>query len=143
LHQWQTLTQEQQLITEKHTQKTAILAHVKSNLYHWLVQRTRFGTLVNRHLHEFNVIVVPATVTSAANVSCDITPDKNSENFSPWSILCAVVGLPSVTVPVGLDAQGLPVAVMIIGPMHGDEMVLQVAQAIQKQFPMPACPVIL
>lgn len=143
VNQWQTLTQEQQLITEKHTQKTAILAHVKSNLYHWLVQRTQFGTLVNRHLHEFNAIVVPATVTSAANVSCDITPDKNSENFSPWSILCAVVGLPSVTVPVGLDAQGLPVAVMIIGPMHGDEMVLQVAQAIQEQFPMPNCPVIL
>ena len=143
LHQWQTLTQEQQLITEKHTQKTAILAHVKSNLYHWLLQRTQFSTLVNRHLHEFNVIAVPSTVTSAANVSCNITPDKNSENFSPWSILCAVVGLPSVTVPVGLDAQGLPVAVMIIGPMHGDEMVLQVAQAIQKQFPMPDCTVIL
>ena len=143
LHQWQSLTKEQQSVTEKHTQKTAILAHVKSNLYHWLLQRTQFGILVNRHLHEFNVIVVPSTVTSAANVSCDITPDKNSENFSPWSTLCAVVGLPSVTVPVGLDAQGLPIAVMVIGPAYGDALVLQVAQAIQKQFPMPRCPVIL
>jgi aspartyl-tRNA(Asn)/glutamyl-tRNA(Gln) amidotransferase subunit A len=143
LHQWQTLTQEQQFITEKHTQKTAILAHVKFNLYHWLIQRTQFSILVNQHLHEFNVIVVPSTVTSAANVSCDITPDKNSENFSPWSTLCAVVGLPSVTVPVGLDAQGLPVAVMVIGPIHGDELVLQAAQAIGQQFPMPHCPVIL
>jgi aspartyl-tRNA(Asn)/glutamyl-tRNA(Gln) amidotransferase subunit A len=143
LNQWQSLTQEQQSATEKHTQKTAVLAHVKSNLYHWLLQRSKFGVAVNQHMQEFDVIVVPATIDSAANIPCDVIPITTDSNLSPWSTLCAVVGLPSVTVPVGLDAQGLPVAVMIIGPMHGDALVLQVAQAIQKQFPMPSPPVIL
>jgi aspartyl-tRNA(Asn)/glutamyl-tRNA(Gln) amidotransferase subunit A len=143
LSQWQNLTQEQQSVTEKHTQKTAILAHVKSNLYHWLTQRTKFGAAVNQHMNEFDVVIVPATIASAANVSCDVVPINTDANISPWSTLCAVVGLPSVTVPVGLDAQGLPVAVMIIGPMHGDELVLQVARALEQQFHMPVCPVVL
>jgi aspartyl-tRNA(Asn)/glutamyl-tRNA(Gln) amidotransferase subunit A len=143
LNQWQTLTQEQQSVTEKHTQKTAILTHVKSDLYHWLLQRAKFGALINHDMSKFDVIVVPATIVSAASIPCDVGPTNTDANLSPWSTLCAVVGLPSVTVPVGLDTQGLPVAVMIIGPMHGDEMVLQVAQAIQKQFPMPSCAVIL
>jgi aspartyl-tRNA(Asn)/glutamyl-tRNA(Gln) amidotransferase subunit A len=143
LNQWQALTQEQQSITEKHTQKTAILAHTKINLYHWLSQRVKFGTSINQHMQEFDVIVVPSTAVSASSIQCDTVPTTADTNISPWSTLCAVVGLPSVTVPVGLDAQGLPVAVMIIGPMHGDELVLQVAQAIEQQFPMPICPVIL
>jgi aspartyl-tRNA(Asn)/glutamyl-tRNA(Gln) amidotransferase subunit A len=141
LNQWQNLTQEQQSVTEKHTQKIAILAHVKRDLYHWLTQRTKFGAAINQHINEFDVIIVPSTNTSAADISCDVGPINR--DISVWSQLCAVVGLPSITVPVGLDAQGLPVAVMIIGPMHGDELVLQAAQAIEQQFPMPACPVIL
>jgi aspartyl-tRNA(Asn)/glutamyl-tRNA(Gln) amidotransferase subunit A len=143
LSQWQNLTQAQQSVTEKHTQKTAILAHVKSNLYHWLIQRTKFGAAVNQHINEFDVIIVPATITSASDIPCDVVPISTDVNLSPWSTLCAVVGLPSVTVPVGLDAQGLPVAVMVIGPMHGDELVLQVARALEQQFPMPVCPVVL
>ena len=143
LNQWQTLTQEQQSITEKHTQKTAILVHVKSNLYHWLLQRATFGAVINQYMREFDVIVVPATIGSAANEPCDVVPANNGTSLSPWSTLCAVAGMPSVTVPVGLDAQGLPVAVMVIGPMHGDALVLQMAHAIQSAFPMPACPVIL
>jgi aspartyl-tRNA(Asn)/glutamyl-tRNA(Gln) amidotransferase subunit A len=143
LNQWQTLTQEQQSVTEKHTQKIAILAHVKSDLYHWLLQRTKFGSVVGQYMREFEVIVAPATITSASNISCAVMPGINGINFTPWSTLCAVAGMPSVTVPVGVDAQGLPIAVMVIGPMHGDALVLQVAQAIQTQFPMPDCPVIL
>jgi aspartyl-tRNA(Asn)/glutamyl-tRNA(Gln) amidotransferase subunit A len=143
LTQWQNLTQEQPSVTEKHTQKTAILAHDKSDLYHWRLQRDKFSATINQHMRKFAVIIVPSTVTSATNIPCDAVPIHTEMNLSPWSTLCAFIGLPSVTVPVGLNAQGLPVAVMIIGPIHGDEMVLQVAQAIQKQFPMPRCPVIL
>lgn len=143
LHQWQNLTKEQQLVTEKHTQKNAIIAHDKSDLYHWLLQRAKFGIAVNQCMREFDIIVVPATVSSAADIPCDEEVIYSNVNLSPWSTLCVVAGLPSVTVPVGLDTQGLPVAVMIIGPMHGDALVLQVAHAIKKQFPMPACTVIL
>ena len=140
LHRWQNLTQEQKLLTEKRSQKTAMLAtQVDSDLYYWLTQRVNFGASINQYINKFDAIVVPATISSAADVAGDSVPD----NISPWSTLCAVVGLPSVTVPVGVDAQGLPIAIMVIGPMHGDALVLQVAQAIQKQFPMPACPVIL
>jgi len=143
LNKWQTLTQEQQLVTEKYNQKIAILAHVKFDFYHWLLKRTKLGADINQHMREFDVIVAPATITSAANEPCDVVPINDDVNLSPWSQLCAVVGFPSVTVPVGVDAQGMPIAVMVIGPAHGDALVLQVAQAIAQQFPMPDYPVIL
>jgi Asp-tRNA(Asn)/Glu-tRNA(Gln) amidotransferase A subunit family amidase len=37
----------------------------------------------------------------------------------------------------------MPDAVMIVGAMLDDAKLLQVAQAIEQQFAMPACPVIL
>ena len=143
LHQWQSLTKEQQSVTEKHTQKNAVIAHSKSNLYDWLLKRAKFTASINQCMCDFDVIVAGATITSATDISCNTMLNHNDINLSPWSTLCAVTGLPSITVPVGLDAQGLPVAVMVIGPMHGDAQILQVAHAIEKQFPMPACPVIL
>lgn len=143
LHQWQSLTKKQQSVTEKHTQKNAVIAHSKSNLYAWLLERATFTAAINQCMCDFDVIVVPATITSANDISCNTELNHNDINLSPWSTLCAVTGLPSITVPVGLDVQGMPVAVMIIGPLHNDALVMQVAHAIAKQFPMPACPVIL
>lgn len=142
LHQWQNLSREQQSVTEKHTQKTAMMAHIKSNLYEWLVVRAKFTSTINQCMSDVGVIVVPATSTSAADIPCDTVLNNNDINLSPWSILCVVAGLPSVTVPVGIDSQGLPLSVIVIGPQHRDARILQVARAIEKQFPMPACPAI-
>ena len=41
------------------------------------------------------------------------------------------LGLPAVTVPVARDRDGLPVGVQIIGPMHGDELALAAAGAVE------------
>jgi Asp-tRNA(Asn)/Glu-tRNA(Gln) amidotransferase A subunit family amidase len=49
-----------------------------------------------------------------------------------WIALATVCELPATAVPAGLNAQGLPVGIQIIGPRGGDALALAVAQAVEK-----------
>jgi Asp-tRNA(Asn)/Glu-tRNA(Gln) amidotransferase A subunit family amidase len=64
--------------------------------------------------------ITPATVSTATDPSTTGDPAFNS----PWSY----TGLPTVSVPIGLAPDGLPVAVQLIGWFHGDTELLQAAQ---------------
>ena len=47
-----------------------------------------------------------------------------------------LTGLPVGCVPCGLDAEGLPVGLQIVGPPLGEEAVLALAQAVQAAHPI-------
>jgi aspartyl-tRNA(Asn)/glutamyl-tRNA(Gln) amidotransferase subunit A len=47
---------------------------------------------------------------------------------------------PNITIPIGLDSNGMPQSIMLAGAMYDDVGVLQVAHAIESAFPMPGCP---
>jgi amidase len=47
-------------------------------------------------------------------------------------VVVNLVGLPSVTVPVGV-AEGLPQAVQIIGPRYREDLALSAAEAIERR----------
>ena len=51
-----------------------------------------------------------------------------------WIALATVCGLPTTAIPAGLNAQGLPVGIQIIGPRDGDVLTFAVAQAIDEQI---------
>ena len=48
-----------------------------------------------------------------------------------WMGVIGVVYLPSTVVPVGLDSEGLPVGIQIVGPFLEDNTCLAVAQMIE------------
>jgi amidase len=49
------------------------------------------------------------------------------------------LGLPAVTVPAGLGGDGLPTAVQLIGPLHGDAAALAAARDVEAALgPLPA-----
>ena len=48
----------------------------------------------------------------------------------------SVAGLPVASVPVGLDRNGLPIGLQVVGPPQGEEGVLAIAAALQRCCPI-------
>jgi aspartyl-tRNA(Asn)/glutamyl-tRNA(Gln) amidotransferase subunit A len=135
--QWLNIPDHRRALAGREIQRNAILAHVKENLYTQLIQRNQFVANMRSRTQAYDIILGPATIASAVNVT------SHTQKISPLSVFCSMTKQPSVTVPVGLNHSGMPDAVMIVGAMLDDAKLLQVAQAIEQQFAMPACPVIL
>ena len=68
---------------------------------------------------ESDVWITPATVGTAPDPSTTGDPSFNS----PWSY----TGLPTVSLPIGLSPEGMPIAVQLVGNVHGDFELLRVA----------------
>jgi Asp-tRNA(Asn)/Glu-tRNA(Gln) amidotransferase A subunit family amidase len=64
--------------------------------------------------------ITPATIGSAPDPSTTGDPSFNS----PWSY----TGLPTVSFPIGLSPDGMPVAVQLVGKMFEDFELLRIAQ---------------
>jgi amidase len=44
-----------------------------------------------------------------------------------WNIVVGCARLPATVIPLGLDADGLPVSAQIVSPTHGDRTTITVA----------------
>lgn len=53
----------------------------------------------------------------------------------PWTVLANLCGLPACSVPVGLDDDGLPVGLQVVGPPGADGRVLDLAEQLQAPLP--------
>ena len=57
--------------------------------------------------------------------------------FAPYATLANVTGAPALTVPVGADADGLPLPVQLLAPMGGDLRLLGAAAALDGGWTHP------
>lgn len=69
-------------------------------------------------------LVTPAAPGAAPGLDTTGDPVMNS----PWSL----TGLPTVTLPIGLDPQGLPLGLQLIGRRHGERPLLQIARRCEQ-----------
>jgi aspartyl-tRNA(Asn)/glutamyl-tRNA(Gln) amidotransferase subunit A len=75
-----------------------------------------------------DAIVVPSTHTTAPPTLTTLT--GTSEFQAPWS----AAGVPLVSVPCGLAADGLPAAVQIVGRYHDEPRLLAIARWCERVF---------
>ncbi len=80
----------------------------------------RLNYLEARSKWGFDAVITPATVSTAPDPSTTGDPAFNS----PWSYL----RLPTVSFPIGLAADGLPVAIQLVANKGRDFELLQIAQ---------------
>jgi len=55
----------------------------------------------------------------------------------PWIALAGAAYLPATVVPAGMSADGLPIAVQIVGPYLHDRTTLQLARHIETLTAVP------
>ncbi|XP_076281890.1 fatty-acid amide hydrolase 2 isoform X1 [Lasioglossum baleicum] len=54
-------------------------------------------------------------------------------NFS-YTAIFNVLGLPATTCPLGLNRQGLPIGIQVIGGLYQDRLTIAVAEALERRF---------
>jgi amidase len=119
----------------------------------WLAaneQRWVFAGQLAAYFTDFDVIVCPAAPT-AAPLHDARRLDRRRQRLGAeehpalrqtyWVAIASTLGLPAVTVPVGRDAAGLPLAAQVIAPRFHEWQALAVAALIEAAVgPLPAPP---
>jgi len=86
----------------------------------------------------FDVILSPAVTISPRPwselfpSSIDGKPTRTYYNWLALAYAVTVVGHPAVSLPVGLDRNGMPFGLQIVGRRGGDAQVLAVAAALER-----------
>jgi aspartyl-tRNA(Asn)/glutamyl-tRNA(Gln) amidotransferase subunit A len=108
-------------------------------------RRAELGAAMRRFHETYDLLLTP-TLPLAAFAAGIERPDPASQprwfSWAPFSNPFNLTQQPAASVPCGLTAAGLPVGLQIVGPMHGDALVLRAARAFEtaRPWPMPEAP---
>jgi len=86
---------------------------------------------------DYDIILTPAITISPRSwrelypAEIDGTPTRTYFHWLAMAYAVTVVGHPALSLPVGLDANGMPFGLQIVGPRGGDALVLRVAAALE------------
>lgn len=95
----------------------------------------------------YNFLVLPLTYGPAFTKcnACAFLPDENGEpmhyiDYFPYAAIFNASGHPAVVVPMGLNADGLPIGIQIVGPMFSDPKLLHFIKLLKPLIPGFAAP---
>jgi amidase len=93
-------------------------------------------------LCRFDHLVTPAMAVAPFPVEQnypETVAGRKMKTYVDWiapTFVLSLTGLPVVAVPCGLDSEGLPVGLQIVGRPFGEEAVLALAARVQEAFPI-------
>ncbi len=89
---------------------------------------------------QYDLILAPVTPMSPfpwKQLYAEVIDGKPQRNYYEWLSLTYLVTLatnPALSLPCGLDEAGMPFGLQMIGPLHRDGRLLQIAAAIEEHF---------
>jgi aspartyl-tRNA(Asn)/glutamyl-tRNA(Gln) amidotransferase subunit A len=108
-------------------------------------KRGALGQHMQAFHQRFDLLLTPSVPIPAFAAGAE-RPDpirqKRWIEWAPFSNPFNLTQQPAASVPCGITAAGLPVGLQIVGPMHGDALVLRAARAFEalRPWPMPEAP---
>jgi aspartyl-tRNA(Asn)/glutamyl-tRNA(Gln) amidotransferase subunit A len=98
-----------------------------------------------RQFHETYDLLITPTVPIPPFAAGRDVPDPALQSrwteWSPFTYPFNLTGQPAATFPCGFTRAGLPVGMQIVGPAHGDRLVLRAARAFEQACPIRLPPV--
>ena len=105
-----------------------------------MTEQTRIYRRWQGFFERFDVIITPS-ITISPRSWRELYPAEidgvATRTYFHWLALgyaVTVVGHPAISLPVGVDAHGLPFGLQIVGPRGGDALVLSVAAALERML---------
>ena len=94
-------------------------------------------TLIKRDFEQAfeqcDVILTPTTPTTAFKIGEKADDPLELYLNDVFTVSANLAGIPGISVPCGFDGQGLPMGLQLLGPQWGEETILRVAEAYERQ----------
>jgi len=100
-------------------------------------QRAALYRAAVRFFEAYDALILPATQVPPFPIETEWVRSINGieqATYVDWMQICCVIsvlGLPTISVPGGFTADGMPVGLQIVGPPRDDAGVLRIAQAFE------------
>lgn len=97
------------------------------------IMRREMKNSLDKLFETNDIIIMPLTATLPPKLDEEITPEvlALTDQFTIISSLC---GNPAISIPCGLNDQGLPVAIQLIAKNFNDDLLLNVAHILSQQI---------
>ena len=105
-------------------------------------QRQHLGVILNQFLDKYDLLLTPTMPVTAfaVNENGAWGGDGVDIGWTPFTLTFNLTRQPAATIPCGLDREGLPIGLQIVGGHARDALVLRAAAAYEKVRPIPAPP---
>ncbi len=108
-------------------------------------RRGELGSHMRQFHQRYDLLVTPGVAVPAFEAKSPEEWELALDKFLGWTPFSFPFNLtqqPAAVVPCGLTRSGLPVSVQIVGPMHGDALVLRAARAYEstREWKLPVMP---
>ncbi|MBM3478611.1 MAG: amidase [Alphaproteobacteria bacterium] len=99
--------------------------------------RMAMGRAMGAFHQRFDVLVTPMMPMPAFAAGQDFSEpgQRTWMDWSPFTYPFNMTRQPAASVPCGFASDGLPVGLHVVGPMHGEAVVLRVARAYERAVP--------
>ncbi len=115
---------------------TYVLSSGYYDAYYKKAQQVR--TLVmnefNKAFEKYDVILTPTSPTVAFDIGSKLDNPLEMYLSDICTVSVNIAGLPGISIPVGVDKQGMPIGMQLIGNRFQEEMILNAAYTIEQKL---------
>jgi len=116
-----------------------------AQLQQLVLRRGELGSFMRQFHQRYDLLLTPGVSVPAFEAKAPGEWELALPKFLGWTPFSFPFNLtqqPAAVVPCGLTRSGLPVSVQIVGPMHGDALVLRAARAYEstREWKLPVVP---
>lgn len=125
-------------------QMDGIAATSAAELYDAIFARTRLYRQVQAWFESCDIVAMPTLSRAALPIDQDffgpididgVAVENIRASWYPYTMPFNLTGNPAISLPAGLDRDGMPVAIQLVGPMGSDARLLQIAAAFEQAQP--------
>jgi len=104
-----------------------------------LVALTQYERSVIQQFSRFDAVLTPALAMTPRPIGWfdHNNPGRNFEQqcqYTPWTSFVNATGLPAISLPVHVSAEGLPMGVQLIGRPGGEHTLLAIGAQLERRF---------
>ena len=101
--------------------------------------RALLGQKMKEFHCRYDLLLTPSLPITAFAAGAEVADPASQERWPDWTPFSYPFNLtqqPAASMPCGLSGDGLPVGVQVVGPMHGDGLVLRACRAYESRHPI-------